>query len=91
MRGLKRAAVATVDGFAAAASLAWGSDLTATIPEKHTAALHHGMYSFDVPLPVEPFTISLLWHSRLDGDPAHRWLRESISATCSGDESDKSE
>ena len=76
--GLKRDVVASVDGFAAALALARGSDLIATVPEKHTAGLRQGLYSFPLPLPVELFTISLLWHPRLHDDPAHRWLRECI-------------
>ena len=76
--GLKRDIVASVDGFTAALALARGSDLVATVPEKHTAGLRDGMHSFSLPLPVEPFTISLLWHPRLHDDPAHRWLRECI-------------
>jgi len=80
--GLKRDVVATVDGFAPAIALARGSDLIATVPARHTAGLREGMHSFPLPLPVDPFTISLLWHPRLDGDPAHRWLRESIRKSC---------
>jgi len=26
--------------------------------------------------------VSLLWHPRLDGDPAHRWLRGCVRAAC---------
>jgi DNA-binding transcriptional LysR family regulator len=37
---------------------------------KHSA--HHG------PVPVPELTISLLWHPRMDADPAHRWLRELV-------------
>ena len=77
-RGLKRDVMVSVDGFAAALALARGSDLVATVPEKHTAGLRQGMHSFALPLPIDPFTISLLWHPRLDGDPAHRWLRDRI-------------
>lgn len=80
--GLKRDVVTTVDGFAAALSLARGSDLVATVPEKHTAGLRQGLYSFPLPFDDEPFTISLLWHPRLDGDPAHRWLRDAVRAAC---------
>jgi DNA-binding transcriptional LysR family regulator len=79
--GLKRDVVASVDGFAAAVALVRGTDLIATIPEKHSVGLREGVHTFDLPLPVEPFTISLLWHPRLDGDPAHRWLRERIRET----------
>lgn len=80
--GLKRNVMATVDGFAAAIALARVSDLVATVPEKHTATLRDGMHSFPLPLAMRDFTISLLWHPRLDGDPAHRWLRESIREAC---------
>lgn len=80
--GLRREIVASVDGFAAAVALARGSDLVATVPEKHTAGLRTGMHSFELPLAVDHFTISLLWHPRLDGDPAHRWLRDCIRQAC---------
>ncbi len=78
--GLERNVVASVDGFAAALALARGSDLVATVPERHTAGLREGMHSFALPVPVRPFTISLLWHPRLDDDSAHRWLRECVRA-----------
>ncbi|TGS51871.1 LysR family transcriptional regulator, partial [bacterium M00.F.Ca.ET.179.01.1.1] len=29
-------------------------------------------------------TISLLWHPRLDADPAHRWLRGIVRDVCDG-------
>lgn len=80
--GLNRNIMTTVDGFAAALALARGSDLIATVPEKHTIALREGMHSFPVPLSVGEFTISMLWHPRLDGDTAHRWLRGCIHEAC---------
>ncbi|TGP40343.1 LysR family transcriptional regulator, partial [bacterium M00.F.Ca.ET.230.01.1.1] len=27
-------------------------------------------------------TISMLWHPRLDADPAQRWLRDCVRAVC---------
>jgi DNA-binding transcriptional LysR family regulator len=81
--GLERRVVASVDGFAAALALARGSHLIATVPEKHTAGLRDGLHSFELPIPAQPYTISLLWHPRLDGDAAHRWLRECIRAVSS--------
>ena len=79
---LQRNVVATVDGFAAALALARGSDLVATVPERHTAGLREGMFTFPLPVEVGEFTISLLWHPRLDGDPAQRWLRNCVNTTC---------
>jgi DNA-binding transcriptional LysR family regulator len=40
------------------------------------------MFSFALPLPVRDFTVSLLWHPRLDADPAHRWLRGCVREIC---------
>lgn len=80
--GLTRNVIATVDGFAAALALARASDLVATVPGKHTAALRDHMHSFSLPLPVSNFTVSLLWHPRLDADPAHRWMRNCIRDAC---------
>lgn len=80
--GLAREIAATADGFSAALALARGSDLVATVPERHTAALRHGMAAFPITLALAPFTVSLLWHPRLDGDPAHRWLRERVREAC---------
>lgn len=80
--GLSRMVVSSVDGFSAALALARGSDLIATVPDVHTAALREGMHSFPVPLTLRQFTVSLLWHPRLDSDPAHRWLREVVHDAC---------
>jgi DNA-binding transcriptional LysR family regulator len=33
------------------------------------------------PLPLEPYTLSQIWHPRQDADPAHRWLRETLVRT----------
>lgn len=82
--GLARNVVATVSGFGPAIALARGSDIVATVPEKHTAGLCDGMHRFKLPVPVEDFTISLFWHPRLDADPAHQWLRTLMLDICKG-------
>lgn len=71
-----------VAGFASARALARDSDLIATVPERHTGNLRAGMYSFPLPFPVPEITVSLLWHPRMQADPAHRWLRALILDTC---------
>jgi DNA-binding transcriptional LysR family regulator len=76
--GMSRRVVSSVDGFSAALALARGSDLIATVPSLHTAGLREGMHTFPIPLALRDFTISMLWHPRLDSDPAHRWLREIV-------------
>lgn len=80
--GITRNIVSEVSGFAAALALARASDLIATVPERHTQALRIGMASFSLPVDLPGFTLSLLWHPRLDGDPAHRWLRNCAREVC---------
>jgi len=80
--GLQRDVVVTVAGFAEALALARQADVVATVPERSTAALRAGLHSFALPLALEPFTVSLLWHPRMDGDAAHRWLRGCVREVC---------
>ena len=80
--GLERRIVAIVGGFSAALGLARGSDLIASVPEKHTGILRAGMHSFPLPVSTPEITVSLLWHPRLDADPAHRWLRGLVREVC---------
>jgi DNA-binding transcriptional LysR family regulator len=80
--GLKREIVTIVGGFSAALALARASDLIATVPERQTGKMRAGMHSFPLPVQSPEFTISLLWHPRMDADPAHRWLRALVLDTC---------
>jgi len=74
--------VVIVGGFATALALARSSDLIASVPERHTGNLRAGLYSFSLPVAVPEFTVSLLWHPRMDADPAHRWLRGHVRDVC---------
>ncbi|HPW32987.1 MAG TPA: LysR family transcriptional regulator [Arenimonas sp.] len=80
--GLTREISTIVSGFSAALSLARDSDLIATVPRRHTENLRSGMYSFSLPVSTPEFTVSMLWHPRMDGDAAHRWLRGCVLAVC---------
>ena len=80
--GLERKVMTIVSGFATALALARASDLIASVPERHTGCLRAGMHSFSLPVPVPEFTVSMLWHPRLDADPAHRWLRSLLREIC---------
>ena len=80
--GLKRQIATIVGGFSTALALARASELIASVPERHTGALREGMHSFPLPVPTPEITISLLWHPRMDADPAHRWLRGCIRDAC---------
>ena len=80
--GLERDVTATVGGFSTALAVARASDLIASVPERHTGTLREGMHSFPLPVAVPEITVSMLWHPRLDADPAHRWLRACVREVC---------
>jgi len=80
--GLARRVVTIVDGFAGALALARETDLVASVPEHHTGRLRAGMRTFELPLALPAFTVSLMWHPRMHADAAHRWLRECVLDVC---------
>ncbi|MBY5567065.1 LysR family transcriptional regulator [Rhizobium leguminosarum] len=80
--GLERQIATIVSGFSTALALARNSDLIACVPERHTGALRAGMHSFPLPVPTPEIRVSLLWHPRMDADPAHRWLRGCVRDAC---------
>ncbi|MCX7218359.1 MAG: LysR family transcriptional regulator [Burkholderiales bacterium] len=84
--GLQRDIATIVGGFSSALALARSSDLIASVPERHSGTLRAGMHSFPLPLSLPELTVSLIWHPRLQADPAHRWLRALVMDVCkSGD------
>ena len=80
--GLEREVTTIVGGFSTALALARASDLIASVPERHTGNLRDGMFSFTLPVVTPEITVSMLWHPRLDADPAHRWLRGHVREVC---------
>lgn len=82
--GFTREIATMVSGFAEALALARATDLIASVPARHTENLRGGLVSFPLPVPLPEITVSLLWHPRLDADPAHRWLRECVKEVCGG-------
>ncbi|MCX7298741.1 MAG: LysR family transcriptional regulator [Hyphomicrobiales bacterium] len=80
--GLERQIVSIVGGFSAALALARTTDLIASAPERHTGNMREGLHSFPLPVATPSITVSMLWHPRLDADPAHRWLRGVVRDIC---------
>lgn len=85
--GQERRIATVVSGFSTALALARATELIATVPKRHTEGLRHGLYSFDLPFETVPFTVSMLWHPRMDGDAAHRWLRGCVRSICASRQS----
>ena len=80
--GLAREVMTIVAGFSTALALARATELIVSVPERHTASLRAGMHSFPLPLTLPAFTVAMLWHPRMDADPAHRWLRACLRDVC---------
>jgi DNA-binding transcriptional LysR family regulator len=78
--GLQRRVAAVVPTVAVAALLVASSDYIGLVPqrfaEQHGPAL--GVRPFPVPEALPEVDVCLLWHARLDADPAQRWLRDTI-------------
>ena len=82
--GLTRTIAVTVPSFSEALVLARHSDLIAQVSDRSTMALRGDMADFALPVALPDFTISMLWHPRMDADPAHRWLRACFREVCTG-------
>jgi len=74
--------VTIVGGFSAALALARTCDLVAWVPERYTGNLCMGLHTFALPFSPPGITMSIIWHPRMDADPAHRWLRECVRQVC---------
>ena len=52
--------------------------LTATSGVAQMARRHSGLRVVEAPAELTGFSFQAVWHPRLDSDPAHSWLRETI-------------
>lgn len=79
-RGVKRRVARAVPYFLAALLLVSETDYVLTISERIARALGErmGLRVLPLPVPMEPYTLSLIWHPRTDGDPAQAWMRAAL-------------
>lgn len=77
-RGLTRTVARAVPYFLTALQLASETDYILTISERIARRFAEplGLKVLEVPLPLRPYALSLVWHPRLDGDAGQRFLRE---------------
>ena len=88
--GLTRTIVVVVPSFRAALAVANESDLVALVTGSYfNATQRHradsgpaAIRSSPLPVRTDAITVSQMWHPRFDADPAHRWLRGLVLATC---------
>ena len=86
--GLRRTVSVVVPGFPDAMQIARHSDLVALVPRSCLGSMANdhaattGLQSFELPVRTPEIVISVMWHPRLDADPAHRWLRDIVVSVC---------
>jgi DNA-binding transcriptional LysR family regulator len=80
-RGLARR-IALRAPYLSAAAILVQSDLVATLSQRIAREFvrHHPLQLSKPPFESPPIVTSMLWHRRLDGHPAHRWLRGVITS-----------
>jgi DNA-binding transcriptional LysR family regulator len=82
--GSKRRVMLSMPGFLILPEILQTDDFIAVVPERVLRGRAAGLRTFPTPLKVPGFSVVLLWHQRLQEDPAHRWLRELLAATAQG-------
>lgn len=77
-RGAKRTVARAVPYFLSALQLAAETDYVLTISERvaRRFAPALSLEILEVPLRLRPYALSLIWHPRVDAEPAHRFLRD---------------
>jgi DNA-binding transcriptional LysR family regulator len=87
--GLQRTISVVVPGFPDAMRIARHSDLVALVPRsclgnslESDQAAAAALQSFELPVRTPEIVVSAMWHPRLDADPAHRWLRDTVVSVC---------
>jgi len=85
-RGLTRVCPASVPHFTTLPFHVAQSDCIATFPRglARFFARILPLQIAEVPLPMPDTNISLIWHSRVESDPAHRWFRKMVIDSLEG-------
>lgn len=79
--GLGRRVARAVPHFLVAPFLAASSDYVLTLSERLATQMAETLplRLLEPPLDIAPYTLTLVWHQRNDGDAAHAWLRRCIA------------
>ncbi len=79
-QGLSRRVAVRLPHFLAAPLLVAESDMILSLPRRlaHRIALSTPVEILEIPLKIDSFTPSIIWHERRQNDSAHMWLRKLI-------------
>lgn len=77
-RGLERRIRRVVPFFISGLHMAATTDYILTVSDRAAKALAStlGLRLIEPPLPLSDYSLHLLWHPRLENEPANQWLRE---------------
>ncbi|HEY6133999.1 MAG TPA: LysR family transcriptional regulator [Rubrivivax sp.] len=80
--GRQRRIVLTVNQFFTAGRVVTHSDLLTVLPESFVDATGYRdeLVMRELPLALGPVHVEMVWHLRHDAEPAHQWLRQTVSA-----------
>jgi LysR family transcriptional regulator, mexEF-oprN operon transcriptional activator len=81
----RRVVVATAD-FSSIPFYLVHADAIATLPEYAADSFARiiGLTTSPVPLKLPDFSLSMVWHARLDHDPGHSWFRAAVAEVING-------
>lgn len=92
-RNLKRKIRVMVPHYMVVPHIVAETDLIATVPASAAERMRFGLpiRVFALPVDVAAFNVEMTWDERLHNDPAHKWLRNAISAVSKPIHSSRSE
>lgn len=79
-QGLERRIALALPHWSAAVEVVAGTDLILTVAKRAVGSLKQlkTLRQFEPPLSIPTFSYQQAWHTRKEGDPAHRWLRQAV-------------
>ena len=79
-QGLSRRIAVRLPHFLAAPMLVAESDMILSLPRRlaQRVAISTAVEMLEIPLDIEKFSPSMIWHERWHNDSAHKWLRQLI-------------
>jgi DNA-binding transcriptional LysR family regulator len=80
-RGLSRQVALRVSSFLVAPIVLGQTDYVSTLPRRlaESVAQRHRLTLLKPPIELQPFTLGMVWHPRLQSDPAQAWLRSVVA------------
>ncbi|MES2184746.1 MAG: LysR family transcriptional regulator [Pseudomonadota bacterium] len=84
-KGTARRVVLRASSMTSSAAVVASTDLLAVVPERvaYATPQAHELQVLDLPFPVMPFDVQLLWHERWHKDPVHAWVRQTFREVAS--------